>query len=76
MIASPPEELACRLGWNLWLGRQATRWVATVDKPQNVNCLEVSAMPRNPTAAPFPGKAVTVGPLGLVLGVGVESEWA
>ena len=50
--------------------------MATVDKPQNVNCLEVSAMPRNPTAAPFPGKAVTVGPLGLVLGVGVESEWA
>ena len=41
-----------------------------------MNCLEVSAVPRKPTAAPFPGKVVTVGPWGLVLGVGVGSEWA
>lgn len=75
-MASPLEKLACRLGWNLRLGRQATRWVAAVNKPQNVNRLEVSAMPRNPTVAPFPGKAVTVGPWGLVLGVGMGSEWA
>lgn len=49
--------------------------MATVDEPQNVSCLEVSAVPQKPTAAPFPGKAVTVGPWGLVLGVGVGSEW-
>ena len=35
-----------------------------------MNCLEVSAVPRKPTAAPFPGKAVTVGPWGSGVGGG------